>query len=104
MHLRFEVMGSLSASFLSTETLPVLNLSGSGVLVEGTLPLPVNAEYRMQLVLEDLVSEVTVKVRRIARTGEGLSIRYRMGLEFLATSEEAIHVINQIVTMSEADV
>ena len=34
------------------ETLRVLNLGASGALVEGALPLPPNAEYRMQLVLE----------------------------------------------------
>lgn len=97
MHLRFEVIGTMSASILSTETLQVVNLSGSGVLVEGALPLPVNGEYRMQLVIEGFVTDITVKVRRVMTNGTGLEARYRMGLEFLAKSAEAAEVIDQIV-------
>jgi hypothetical protein len=84
-HLRFEVLGTMSASILSTETLQVVNLGISGALVESALPLPPNAEYQMQLVLEGHVSDVTVKVRRVTTAvGDNGVLRYRVGLEFLA--------------------
>jgi hypothetical protein len=102
-HLRFEVMGLLTASLLSTETLRVRNLGVSGALVEGALPLAPNAEYRMQLVLESHVSEATVKIRRVSEVGhESGSVRYRIGLEFLAISPEAEGVIQGIVAASQA--
>ena len=102
-HLRFEVMGLMSASLLSNETLRVLNLGASGALVEGALPLPPNAEYRMQLVLESHVSEATVKVRRVTEIGrEAGTPRYRIGLEFLTISSEAEDVINRIVLANQA--
>jgi hypothetical protein len=102
-HLRFEVLGMMSASLLSNETLRVLNLGASGALVEGVLPLPPNAEYRMQLVLETHVSEATVKVRRVTEVGrETGSVRYRIGLEFLALSSEAEEAIKTIVIATEA--
>ena len=102
-HLRFEVLGMLSASLLSTETLRVLNLGASGALVEGALPLPPNAEYRMQLVLETHVSEATVKIRRVTEIGrESGSLRYRIGLEFLALSSEAEEAITRIVVANQA--
>jgi c-di-GMP-binding flagellar brake protein YcgR len=101
-HMRFEVLGMMSASLLSTETLRVLNLGVSGALVEGALPLPPNAEYRMQLVLESHVSEATVKIRRVTEIGrESGSLRYRIGLEFLAISSEAEEAISRIVTANQ---
>ena len=95
----------MSASLLSTETLQVVNLGVSGAMVDGALPLSVNAEYTMQLVLESHVSEVTVKVRRVSAVpaGAGAS-RYRIGLEFLTISPEAEDVITQIVMASQAQV
>ena len=102
-HLRFEVLGMMSASLLSNETLRVLNLGVSGALVEGALPLPANAEYRMQLVLESHVSEATVKIRRVTEIGrESGSLRYRIGLEFLAISPEAEEAITRIVVANQA--
>ena len=100
-HLRFEVLGTMPASLLSTESLQVLNLGTSGALVESPLPLPPNAEYRMQLVLESHVADVTVKVRRVTAVARDSGhVRYRIGLEFLAMSPEAEDVINQIVMVA----
>jgi hypothetical protein len=103
-HMRFEVLGTMSASVQSVETLELVNLGVSGALVDSVLPLPLNAEYRMQLVLESHVSEVSVKVRRVvSRPGDAASHRhYRIGLEFLALSPEAEDAINQIVLASQA--
>jgi hypothetical protein len=102
-HLRFEVLGMMSASLLSNESLRVLNLGVSGALVEGALPLPANAEYRMQLVLESHVSEATVKIRRVTEIGrESGSLRYRIGLEFLVISSEAEEAITRIVGTNQA--
>jgi c-di-GMP-binding flagellar brake protein YcgR len=101
VHLRFEVLGTMSASLLSTETLEVANLGASGALVESALPLQPNAEYRMQLVLESHVSEVTVKVRRVTAVArDSAGVGYRIGVEFLAMSPEAEDMITQIVTLA----
>lgn len=104
-HVRFEVLGRMPASLLSTETLRVLNLGSSGALVEAALPLPANAEYRMQLVLDTHVSEAIVKVRRVAEVPRDAGPhRYRIGLEFLTITPEAIDVINRIVMEGQAQV
>jgi hypothetical protein len=102
VHLRFEVMGATPGAVVSTQTLQVLNLGASGALVETVCPLPENAEYRMQLVLEGHVSEATVKVRRVTelRAANGTGTRYRMGLEFLAITPEAEDEINRLVVTS----
>src|SRR5215213_8728513 len=103
-NLRLEVLGAMSASLLSTETFRVVNLSAAGALVEGTMALPLNAEYQMQLVLQSHVSAVTVKVRRVIALGDVPGpVRYRLGLEFLAASAEANEAINHIVLSSQAE-
>lgn len=95
----------MAASLLSTETLHVLNVSHSGALVEGALPLPINAEYDMQFVLHSQVSEVTVKVRRVHAVGRDPgSMRYRIGLEFLAVPPDAEEAIRQLVLAAQAQV
>ena len=102
-HLRFEVMGLKAASVITNQTMWIVNVGASGALVESALPLPPNAEYRMQLVLEGHVTEATVKVRRIAEVGlESGAPRYRIGLEFLTISPEAEEVIRLMVTAEEA--
>lgn len=96
---RFEVVGAKTASLRANQIMRVLDLGANGALVESVLPLPPNAEYRMQLVLEGHVSEATVKVRRVAEAGwDAGETRYRIGLEFLAISEEAAEAITRLVT------
>ena len=104
-HLRFEVMGKMAGSVVSSETLQLVNVGTSGALVESALPLPANAELRMQLVLETHVSDATVKIRRVTeiRHGSG-AVRYRIGLEFLALSAEAEEAIHQFVYVNQAQI
>jgi len=82
----------------ATETLQVVNLGVSGVLVESAWPLPEFAEFRVQLVLEGHVSEATVKVRRVApvRSQAG-DTKYQIGLEFLSITTEAEDEINRLI-------
>ncbi len=92
----------MAGSVASMETLHLVNLGTSGALVESALPLPPNAEFTMQLVLDGHVSEATVKIRRVIeiRREDG-ALRYRIGLEFLVLSAEAEQVIHQFVTVNQ---
>ena len=92
----------MAGSVASMETLHLVNLGTSGALVESALPLPPNAEFTMQLVLDGHVSEATVKIRRVIeiRREDG-ALRYRIGLEFLALSAEAEQVIHQFVAVNQ---
>jgi PilZ domain len=95
----------MAGSVASMETLHLVNLGTSGALVESALPLPPNAEFTMQLVLDGHVSEATVKIRRVIeiRREDG-ALRYRIGLEFLVLSAEAEQVIHQFVTVNQGQV
>lgn len=92
----------MAGSVASMETLHLVNLGTSGALVESALPLPPNAEFTMQLVLDGHVSEATVKIRRVIeiRREDG-ALRYRIGLEFLVLSAEAEQVIHQFVAVNQ---
>ena len=101
--LRFEVLGRMAGSLASMETLQLLNLGTSGALVESALPLPPNAEFKMQLVVDGHMSEATVKIRRISEIRrENGAPRYRIGLEFLSLSIEAEEAIQQFVSPQHA--
>ena len=100
--LRFEVLGRIAGTVASMETLHLVNIGASGALVESALPLPQNAEFTMQLVVDGHVSEATAKIRRVMeiRREDG-ALRYRIGLEFLVLSAEAEQVIHQFVTVNQ---
>lgn len=103
--LRFEVLGRMAGSVASMETLQLVNLGTNGALVESALPLPPNAEFKMQLVLDGHVSETTVKIRRVNEIRrENGALRYRIGLEFLALSAEAEEAIHQFVNVNQAQI
>ena len=102
-HQRFEVLGTMAATVVSTEALRVVDIGASGALVDAELPLPLNAEYRMQLVVASSVIDATVKVRRVAeqrRLTE--TARYLIGLEFLDISSDAQDVISRLVTSTQS--
>jgi c-di-GMP-binding flagellar brake protein YcgR len=99
--LRFDVLGALSASLSSTETLRVLNLGVCGALVEAPLPLQADGHYSMRFVLHSHVSDVKVRIRRVTEVRrEASSARYLIGLEFLALSTEAEETIGRLVAMT----
>jgi hypothetical protein len=101
-HLRFEVVGSMPGAVVSTQTLLVVNLGVTGALVEAGCALPEYAEYQVQLVLEQHVSEATVKVRRVieVRPRPADVPRYQIGLEFLSITAEAEDEINRLIVNS----
>ena len=89
----------MPGALVSTQTLQVLNLGASGALVEAGCALPEYAEYQMQLVLDQHVSEATVKVRRVVEVRERPEDvpRYHIGLEFLSITPEAEDEINRLL-------
>lgn len=101
-HLRFDVVGSMPGSVVSTQALQVVNLGVSGALVEAACALQEYGEYQVQLVLEQHVSEATVKVRRVVevRARPGDIPRYQIGVEFLSITPEAEDEINRLIVNS----
>jgi hypothetical protein len=103
-HQRFEVLGTMAGSVISTEALRVVNIGASGALVEAELPLPLNAEYRMQLVVASTVIDATVKVRRVTEERRHTEpVRYLIGLEFLEISDDAQDAIGRLVMLAQPD-
>ena len=99
--VRFEVVGAMPGTLFYTQALRVLNIGASGALVEAELPLSLNGEYRVQVVIADHVAEVTVKVRRIAeQRPQGAASAYQIGFEFLGISPETQDVISRLVAVS----
>ena len=103
MHVRFDVGGLMSGTLVVSEALRVVNIGVSGALVDADVPLPLNAEYQMRLVVASHVSDALVKVRRVAEHRSVAVMRYRIGLEFLELSTDAQDVIARLVAAAAAE-
>ena len=103
-HLRYEIVGTIAGAVVSTEVLKVVNIGASGALIESDLPLPLNGEYRMQLVVASTVIDAVAKVRRVADRRRSLDgARYSIGVEFLDLSLEAQDAIERTVTLAQPE-
>ncbi|HEX5473173.1 MAG TPA: hypothetical protein VFX12_00815 [Vicinamibacterales bacterium] len=98
---RFDVLGRLAVSVLSTESLRLVNLGTVGALVEGAVPLLLETLHTMRIVYEEDVSDVTVRVRRVTPIAAApLPPRYVMALEFVRLSPAALELITKLVVAS----
>ena len=102
-HSRFELRGASTAGVRSMQQLDVLNVGLAGALVEASMPLPVNAEYQMQLVLRGDVTEANVKVRRVVALSGRDPARYHIGLEFLSIAPDGLQLLQQLLADAEGD-
>ena len=104
LNTRFDVLGLLPATCVVTESLRVVNIGVCGALVDADLPLPLNAEYRMRLVVASHVSDATVKVRRVMEhQPPAAPTRYWIGLEFLDICADAQDAIERLQVSRELD-
>jgi hypothetical protein len=96
---RFEIVGKMTGTLASTQTMQVMNVGVSGALLESACALPQYAEFQVQLILEGHVSEAMVKVKRVVpmRTAPGGPPRYQIGVEFLSITPEAEDEINRLI-------
>ena len=98
MQVRFDVLGVLPGTIVVNEALRVVNIGASGALVDAELPLPLNAEYQMRLVVASHVSDARVKVRRVTEhRPQAAAVRYWIGLEFLEITADAQEAIERLV-------
>lgn len=82
---RFEIVGRLRGSVASLDTIPLLNLSAGGALIEAPWPLATESVHSIKLKSGAAIQDVMVRVRHVRPTwkaGEGQ--RYLVGLEFLS--------------------
>ena len=82
--LRFELVGELAAALGTIELLTVRDISWRGVLVESSVPLPVESAQSLRWVSDDLAGDITARVRHVTRADRPDGTEgYRIGLEFL---------------------
>lgn len=94
--LRFEIIGDLWATLVTTRSLPVVNLGPGGMLVESGGPLAVGSLQRLRLVVDDTASDVAASVRHV-RPVHGRPDRYLVGLSFVDLSPTVRQSIDAFV-------
>lgn len=86
--VRFEIIGDLWATLVTTQSLPILNLGSGGMLVESASPLVVGSSQRLRLNIADRPREVTATVRHVT-PARSRPDRYLVGLAFVDLPVEA---------------
>ncbi len=96
--VRYEIIGELWGTVTTTQSLPLVNLSGGGVLIETTRPLPVGSLQRSRLAFEFGGSDVVEAV--VKHVKPGTAGRYLVGMEFVDLSDAARDRINAFIAAS----
>ena len=94
--LRFEIIGELWATLVTTTSLPVVNVGTGGVLVESSGPLAVGSQQRARLSLGNVATELAATVRHCTPM-QGRPDRYLVGLAFGDLPADARRQIEAIV-------
>lgn len=85
--VRFEIIGDLWSTFVTTQSLPLLDLGPGGMLVECGDPLIVGSQHRVRLSLGDDAYDITASVKHVT-PGRDHPARYVVGLAFVSVSPE----------------
>ncbi len=86
-HLRYEVVGVLRGTLELSEAVGVQNISGSGVLIETSIPVTVGTTQAIQMTLDGRSARVLSRVRHVTAVGQTPAPRYAVGLEFVSQSD-----------------
>jgi hypothetical protein len=93
--LRFEIVGRLSGSAATVETLTVRNISPSGALVEAPFTLPLHSWHTVYLGSEAMLGTLDVRVCHLGASDTPAS--YLIGLEFVAPDPETTSRIERLI-------
>ncbi len=94
--VRFEIIGELWGTVTTTHTLPLVNLSDGGVLIESARPLPVGSVQRSRLAFDFGASDIVeTVVKHVKPAAAG---RYLVGMAFVDLSAEARARIDAFIT------
>jgi hypothetical protein len=93
--LRFEIVGRLSGSAATVETLRVRNISPSGALVEAPFTLPLHSWHTVHLGADQMLGTVDVRVCHLGASDTPAS--YLIGLEFVAADPDTTSRLERLI-------
>ena len=94
--LRFEIIGEVWATLMTTSSLPIVNVGTGGVLVESAGPLIVGSQQKARLSLGDVATELAATVKHCTPM-QGRPDRYLIGLAFVDLPADALRQIQAAV-------
>ncbi len=94
--LRFEIVGRLSGSAATVETLGVRNISPSGALIEAPFTLPLHSWHTVHLGSESMLGTLDVRVCHVGAAETPAS--YLIGLEFVTPDPDITSRIQRLIS------
>ena len=102
--LRFEVVGTLRGTLETMEPARLVNISGTGALVETPVAMQVDSIQVVQVTLDGQATRVTARVRHQSRIGQYPErIHYVVGLEFLTAPAALLESVSHLMADRRAD-
>ena len=86
--MRFEIIGDLWGRLATTQSLPIVDITTSGMLVESASYVHVGSRQELRLTVGDHVNQVSATVRHVTPV-VGRPNRYLVGLAFTELPSEA---------------
>jgi hypothetical protein len=96
--MRFEIVGDLWARLVAAQSLTIMNLTTSGMLVESPGHVHVGSHQQLRLTIGDEVNQVGAIVRHIAPV-VGKPNHYLVGLAFVDLPPESRRQIEALCAM-----
>src|SRR5258708_10408116 len=102
--VRYEVVGRLQGTLERSEVARLVNISGSGALVETARPIAVGTMQTIQMTFDGRPTRVNSRVRHVSRIGQTPDRGpYAVGVEFLSPPETLMASIAQLAADVQTD-
>lgn len=100
---RFEIVGQLGGTLETSVTLPLLNVSRGGALLESDLSLASRSEHDVAVTWDGVEAPVRIRVCHTrANTRVDATSRYLIGIEFLSIDAAFAAQIDRWLEMGDA--
>src|SRR5262245_18769969 len=94
-HVRYEVVGTLRGTLMRVEDARLVNISGSGALLEANRPIEIGSLPVIEMAVGDRPARVKARVqRRLAVQATG---RFAIGVQFLSPPDSLVTTITDLI-------
>src|SRR5262245_28242643 len=94
--VRFEIIGALRGMVEFSEAASIVNISGTGALIESPLAVPVDSMQSVRLTVEGTEVALDARVRHLRPLSGPEAPRYLVGLEFVSPPMSFVYSVDRM--------
>ena len=101
--LRYELVGTLRGTLELSEPARLMNISGSGALLETSRPIPVGSTQTVSVALDGSMVRANARICHLSEIGQQPERRYLIGVEFLSPPEALTASVAHLIAEAHGD-